>query len=341
VLEVRLKSGGTRSITAPKILINTGGRPSSPKFPGSDSVEALDSTSIMELDELPQHLMVIGGGYVGLEFGQMFRRFGSEVTIVQRGPRLLAREDPDVADEVAKLLTEDGITLFLNSESVRVERSANRSIQLTIRTPGGEKNVAGSHLLLAVGRNPNTEDLNLAAAGVETDARGFIKVNDRLETNVPGIYALGDVNGGPQFTHISYDDFRILRSNLIERGNASTKGRLVPYTVFIDPQLGRVGMTEDEARSAGRKFKVAKIPMTYVARALEMSESRGFMKAIVDSDSDEILGCAVLGIEGGELMAMFQIAMMGKVKYPDLKEGVFAHPTLAESLNTLFMSMDD
>jgi len=338
-VEVRMRDGGTRALTAPKIFINTGGRPSIPEAEGLDKIPFLNSTSIMELDEVPEHLLVMGGGYIGLEFGQMFRRFGSEVTVVHRGEHLLAREDTDVADEVAKILQEDGLTLLLESEATRAERG-DGLIRLTVQTPGGSQTLTGSHLLAAVGRTPNTEQLNITAAGVEADRHGFIKVNDRLETNVPGIYALGDVKGGPQFTHISYDDFRIIRANLLEGGDATVDDRLVPYTVFIDPQLGRVGSTETEARSRGLNIRVAKLPMSHVARAIEMSETRGFMKAIVDSNTSQILGCAVLGVEGGELMAMFEIAMMGRLPYTVLKEAIFAHPTLAESLNNLFMAMD-
>ncbi|HLF83870.1 MAG TPA: mercuric reductase [Blastocatellia bacterium] len=339
-VEVRLNDGGTRLLASPKILINTGGRPANPRFEGCDSITALDSTSIMELDELPEHLMVVGGGYIGLEFGQMFRRFGSEVTVVQRGSHLFSREDPDVAEEVAKILREDGVALMLKSQPARVERDSAGAIQLTVKTPDGETTISGSHLLMAVGRKPNTEELNLAAAGLETDRKGAIKIDERLETNVPGVFALGDVNGGPQFTHISYDDFRIIRANLIEASDATTSDRLVPYTVFIDPQLGRVGLTETEARARGLNIRVAKLPMAHVARAIEMGESRGFMKAVVDADTKQILGCAVLGVEGGELMAMLQIAMLGRVPYTALKEAIFAHPTLAESLNNLFLAMD-
>jgi pyruvate/2-oxoglutarate dehydrogenase complex dihydrolipoamide dehydrogenase (E3) component len=261
------------------------------------------------------------------------------VTIVHRGDRLLSREDPDVADKIAEILREDGITLLLNSEVTHASR-AGGFISLTTRTPQGEQTLTGSHLLVAVGRTPNTERLNPQTAGVEMDQRGFIMVNARLETNVPGVYALGDVNGGPQFTHISYDDFRIIRTNLIEGADATTSDRLVPYTVFIDPQLGRVGLTETEARKRGLNIRVAKLPMASVARAIEMSETRGFIKAVVDAETNQILGCAVLGVEGGELMAMFQIAMMGGTPYTVLKEAIFAHPTLAESLNNLFMAMD-
>jgi pyruvate/2-oxoglutarate dehydrogenase complex dihydrolipoamide dehydrogenase (E3) component len=337
---VKLNSGGIRQIAADKIFINTGGRPGKPPVEGLDRVPYLDSTSIMELDILPEHLLVLGGGYIGLEFGQMFRRFGSEVTIVQRGKQLLAREDDDVAEAAAKIMREDGISVMLETAALRVEKLDDGKIKLTAKTTESEQTLIGSHLLVAAGRVPNTDQLNLPAAGVETDKKGFIKVNDKLETAAPGIYALGDVKGGPAFTHISYDDYRIIRLNLIENGNATINNRFVPSTIFIDPQLGRVGMTEAEARAAGRNIRVAKIPMTWVARALEMDESRGFMKAIVDADTKQILGCAILGIEGGELMAMLQIAMMGKVPYPVLREAIFAHPTLAEGLNTLFMALE-
>jgi pyruvate/2-oxoglutarate dehydrogenase complex dihydrolipoamide dehydrogenase (E3) component len=302
-------------------------------------VAALDSTSIMELGALPEHLLVLGGGYIGLEFGQMFRRFGSAVTVVQHGKQLLSREDPDVAEEVHKVLQEDGIEVLLETEATRVRLDA-RGIALQVRGPAGERTVSGSHVLVATGRVPNSEGLNLAAAGVRVDARGFIPVNDRLETNVSGIYALGDIKGGPAFTHISYDDYRIIRNNLLRGGQSTTKGRLVPYTVYIDPQLGRIGLTEQEARALGRTIRVAKIPMSWVARALEMAEPRGFIKAVVDAESKQILGAAVLAVEGGEIMAMLQIAMMGKLPYTALEDGIFAHPALAEGLNTVFMSME-
>ena len=335
-LEVRLADGETRQLTAETIFINAGARPSKPTLRGLDTVPILDSTSIMELDIVPEHLLVLGGGYVGLEFGQMFRRFGSQVTIIQRGPRLLAREDDDVADQVADILREDGLEILLETTPLHVEQVGDGKIQLTVKTPTGERTLTGSHLLIAAGRTPNTDWLNLPVTGVITDKHSFIQVDDRLETNIPGIYALGDIKGGPAFTHISYDDFRIIRTNLLENGNATIAERLVPYTVFIDPQLGRVGLSEAEARAKGYHIKVAKMPMNYVARALEVDESRGFMKVIVDASTSQILGCAVLGIEGGEIMAMLQIAMMGKLPYTVLQNAVFAHPTLAEALNNLF-----
>ncbi len=338
-VQVRMKSGETRHLTADKIFINTGGRPEKPPVAGLDSVPTLDSTSIMELDILPEHLLVLGGGYIGLEFGQMFRRFGSAVTVVQRGKQLLAREDTDIAEEVTKILREDGVEVLLETQALRAEK-ADSTIRLTVRTPTGERVLSGTHLLVAAGRAPNTDGLNLGAAGVQIDERGFVQVNERLETNAHGVYGLGDVKGGPAFTHISYDDFRIIRTNLLEGGNATTTGRLVPYTVYIDPQLGRVGLSEAEARTQGRRVRVAKLPMAHVARALEMDEPRGFMKAVVDADTNQILGCAVLGVEGGELMSMLEIAMMGSLPYTTLRDGIFAHPTLAEALNNLFMAMD-
>jgi pyruvate/2-oxoglutarate dehydrogenase complex dihydrolipoamide dehydrogenase (E3) component len=332
---VKMNNGGMRYLTAENIFINTGCRPAIPEIEGIDQIPVLDSTSIMELDELPDHLLVLGGGYVGLEFAQMFRRFGCEVTIVQRGPQLLEREDRDVADEVAKILMEDGIELLTNTPPVRVGKRLDGTIDLTVRTISGERTVSGSHLLAAAGRVPNTEALNLGVVGVRTDRQGFIKVTERLETSSPGVYALGDVKGGPQFTHISYDDYRIIRKNLLEGGEATTEGRFVPYTVFIDPQLGRVGLSETEARRLGLNIKIAKMPMSRVARALEVSECRGFMKIVIDAGTDLILGCSILGIEGGEIMSMIQIAMMGKLPYTVLKDATFAHPTLAESLNNL------
>ena len=335
-VEVHLHDGSVQQLTGDLFFINTGERPSVPHLEGIENVPYLNSTSIMELDVVPEHLLIIGGGYIGLEFGQMFRRFGSKVTIVQRGKQLLAREDPDIAEEVAKILREDGVEVLLETNTSQVTKDANGTIQLVVKTPEGERTLSGSHLLAGTGRTPNTDKLNLDATGVQVNKKGYIQVNDTLETNVPGIYALGDVKGPPAFTHISYDDFRIIRTNLIEHGKASIADRLVPYAVFMDPQLGRVGLSETEAKQQGKNFKIAKMPMNYVARALEVDESRGVMKVLVDPDTKLILGCAILGIDGGEIMAMLQIAMLGKLPYTALEEGVFAHPTLAESLNNLF-----
>ncbi len=338
-IEVRLNSGSVQSMAAAKIFINTGTRASLPPVEGITEVPALDNVSIMELETLPEHLLVLGGGYIGVEFSQMFRRFGSEVTMIQSRERLLAREDPDVADELGKILREDGIGVLLSAQTFRASQAGSR-IQLRVRTSAGDRTLTGSHLLVATGRRPNTEALDLPAAGIATDSKGFIHTNGRLETTVENVWALGDVKGGPAFTHISYDDYRVIRKNLLENGNATTDGRLVPYTVFTDPQLGRVGLSEMEARAQGREIRVARLPMNSVARALETGESRGFMKAVVDARSAQILGAAVLGTEGGEIMAMLEVAMIGKLPYTALRDGIFAHPTLAESLNNLFMAME-
>ncbi|MCL4860371.1 MAG: mercuric reductase [Caldilineaceae bacterium] len=339
-VEARLCDGGEQTLSAPHIVINSGARPMIPAIPGLDAAPFLDSTTIMELDKTPRHLLVLGGGYIGLEFGQMFRRFGAEVTIVHRGRQLLGREDADIADAVAAILREDGIEVLLQANTVRVAPQAGGGVALTAQTPAGERTLAGSHLLVATGRTPNVEALNLATAGVDTTPKGFIQVNERLETSAPGVYAAGDVNGGPAFTHIAYDDFRILRHNLLERGNdalpAVTMGRQVPYTVFIDPQLGRIGLTEREARRQGRRVRIAKMPMSHVARALEMDETRGLIKVVVDAESDQLLGAAVLGVEGGELATQLQIAMLGKLPYPILRDAIFPHPGLAEAFNNLF-----
>ncbi len=339
-LEVSLQGGETRAITAPLIVIDTGDRPEPLAIQGIERVSVLNSTTLMELDTLPEHLLIIGGGYIGLEFGQMFRRFGSQVTIIQRRPRLLMSEDEDVSDEITKIFREEGITVLTGTTPQQVEQLSDGRIQLTVRTPQGEQQLTGSHLLAAAGRVPNTEALTPEAAGIHLDQEGYIQVNERLETNVPGVYAMGDVRGGPAFTHASYDDFRILRTNLLEHGHASTRDRLVPHTIFIDPQLGRVGMTESEARKQGRNIRVAKLPMNAVPRALETGETRGFMKAIVDAETQQILGCAMLSIEGGEIMTIIQVAMMGKLPYTALRDGIFTHPTLAEGLNLLFMTLD-
>ncbi len=334
-VEVSLTMGGSRRVRADLIVIDTGTRPADPPLPGLSGVPHLDSTSIMELAAVPEHLLILGGGYIGVEFGQMFRRFGSNVTIVERASQLLEREDTDIADGLREIFEQDGIEIVLGAVAQKVE-AAGAGIQLSVTVDGEERIFTGSHLLVAAGRKPNVEALDLDAAGVKLGEHGVILVDDRLETSAPGIYAVGEVAGTPAFTHMSYDDFRILRTNLIEGGNRSTTGRLLPYAVFTDPQLGRVGLSEKEARRNGQTYHLATMPMSHVARALEMDESRGMVKALVDPETEQVLGAAVLGIEGGEIMAMFQLAMMGHVPYSQLRDGIFAHPTLAELLNTLF-----
>lgn len=331
------------SLSAEKIILDVGGRPSVPPVEGLKSVPFLDSTTILDLDELPEHLLVLGGGYIGLEYAQMFRRFGSRVTVIESAPFLLANEDTDVSEEMARILRAEGIELRLGTKVVHAETAGSGGIAVTTEAENGERQAAplhGSHLLVAVGRKPNTDTLGLEQAGVAVDDKGFIVVNECLETGVPGIWAAGEAAGSPAFTHIAYDDFRILCANLLENGSRTTKNRLVPQTMFTDPQVGRVGLSEREAREKNRNFRVAKLPMTEVARTLEAGDTRGFIKVVVDADTDALLGCAMFCREGGELMAVAMMAMLGNLPYTALRDGIFAHPTLAEALNNLFLTLD-
>lgn len=342
-LDVSMLDGsGKKSLSAELVFINTGERPTLPTITGIDRVDYLTSSTIMELDTVPNHLLVMGGGYIGIEFGQLFRRLGSDVTIIQRGKQLLPREDPEIAAEVAKILDEEGIKVFLNTTATEVSKQSDGTIKLHISGSNSTDHITGSHLLAAAGRTANSDMLNLPAAGITYDTKkGYIHVSPTLETNIPGVYALGDVKGPPAFTHISYNDFLIAQANVIEKRSpqATITDRLVPYTVFMDPQLGHVGMHEWEAKAAGRKIKVASIPMTWVARALEVDESRGIMKAVVDAQTDLIIGFTCLGMEGGEIMGAVQLAMMGGLKWMVLRDAVFAHPTIMEALNTLWSTL--
>jgi pyruvate/2-oxoglutarate dehydrogenase complex dihydrolipoamide dehydrogenase (E3) component len=325
---------GDQVLEGERIFINTGTRVALPSLDGLDSVPYLTNKTIMELTEAPEHLVVLGGGYIGLEFGQMFRRFGSRVTVVHNGAQILAREDADVATELQKSLESEGLGFVLRARTTRVEQR-NGQIALTVQTENGIQMVTGSHLLVATGRRPNSDDLGLENTGVRTDAHGFIRVNNRLETDVPGIWALGDVKGGPAFTHISFNDYQIVHANLIEGRSLTTDHRYVPYAVFTDPQLGRVGHTEAQARADGRRLKVGKIPMSWVARAIERDETAGLMKLVVDADTDHILGAAILGTEGGELVQLLGAVMLAGAPYTLLKGAVYIHPTLAEGFWTL------
>jgi pyruvate/2-oxoglutarate dehydrogenase complex dihydrolipoamide dehydrogenase (E3) component len=328
---------GDDLLESEKIFINTGGRPSIPAIPGLDTVSYLTNESIMQLKTVPEHLLILGGGYIGLEFGQMFRRFGSRVTILHSGKQIVTREDSEIAAELQKALEAEGIQFLLNTRSTRVENK-DSAITLSCESTTGASSATGSHLLVATGRGPNTDDLGLGKAGIEADKNGFIKVNARLETNVPGVWALGDCKGGPAFTHISYNDFQIVYGNLIERKNLTTENRLVPYCVFTDPQLGGVGLTEKEARAKGFKLKIGRCPMTYVARAIERGETAGLMKLIVDASNDHILGASILASEGGELVQILGTLMLANQPYTLLKGAVFIHPTLAEGF---FFLMQD
>ncbi|CAG7851852.1 Mercuric reductase; AltName: Full=Hg(II) reductase [Serendipita indica DSM 11827] len=346
-IKVKMGDGKEETITGDVICINTGERPASPNLSGIETVpkeRIRDSTSIMELGEVPSHLLVVGGGYIGLEFGQLFRRLGAEVTIIQRGKHLMPREDPDITSALLEIVREDGITVHLEA-AAHSASYASGQIHISIKAPTGDLNLSGSHILFASGRVPNVESLNLPAAGIKFDGKkGYILCNDKLETNVPGIYALGDVKGPPAFTHISYDDFRILQTNLITNSSnpsakpATITDRLVPYVAYTDPQLGHVGLHEYEARTKypNATIKTAKMPMNYVARALETDESRGLMKAVINADTGMILGFSCLGVEGGEVMAIVQTAMMGNLRWEVLRDAVWAHPSLAESLNNLW-----
>jgi pyruvate/2-oxoglutarate dehydrogenase complex dihydrolipoamide dehydrogenase (E3) component len=346
-LKVTMNDGSEKIIEGEKIFINVGERPAPPKLEGLHSLDpsrVLDSTSIQELDVVPTHLVVIGGGYVGVEFAQLFRRLGAEVTILQRAKQLLGREDKEVADCLTDILREDGLTILLESEATNIASLASGSFDLAIRTKDKQEIIHGTHILFAAGRIPNTEDMNLEAAGIKVNKRGYIEVNEFLESSNENVWVLGDVKGPPAFTHISYDDFRIIQKNILTAptatSKASTKNRLVPYVVYTDPQLGHVGLHESEARalypSDPDRIKVAKMPMNYVARALETDESRGMMKAVVDGETGLILGFTCLGIEGGEVMAVVQMAIMGNVGWERLRDAVWAHPSLAESLNNLW-----
>jgi pyruvate/2-oxoglutarate dehydrogenase complex dihydrolipoamide dehydrogenase (E3) component len=317
-----------------RIFIDTGTRFAAPKIDGLDQVDHLTNASIMELREIPQHLLVLGGGYIGLEFGQMFRRFGSEVTIVDQAAQIIPHEDPDVSGELRKLLEAEGIRFVMGAGVRRVARDSGK-LRLDVALAGQETSLHATHLLVATGRRPNTDDLGVDKAGLALDDRGYLKVNGRLETNVPGIWALGDVKGGPAFTHISYNDYQVIYGNLIEGKDVSIEHRLVPYSVFTDPELGRVGMTEAEARATGRRLKIGKIPMGWVARAIERDETGGLMKIVIDAADDRILGAAILCTNGGELVQILGVVMKAGAPYTLLKGAVYIHPTLAEGFWTL------
>jgi len=321
-----------------KFFINTGGRPNIPAIPGLIAVPYLTNESLMQLTTVPEHLLILGGGYIGLEFGQMFRRFGSRVTVLHTGKQIVPREDSEIAAELQKALEAEGMQFLLNARTTRVE-SKNSAVTLSFEGPAGSSSVTGSHLLVATGRGPNTDDFGLDKAGIETDKNGFIKVNARLETSVPGVWALGDCKGGPAFTHISYNDFQIVYGNLVGGKKLTTENRPVPYCVFTDPQLGGVGTTEKEARAKGYKLKIGRCPMTYVARAIERGETAGLMKLVVDGSNDRILGASILASEGGELVQILGTLMLANQPYTLLKGAIYIHPTLAEGFFALMQDV--
>ena len=340
-ISVKLNSGRTKELTAELIFINTGAKPYVPEIEGLDTIEYLNSTTIMDLNEVPEHLVILGGNYIGLEFGQMFSRFGSKVTVLEKSARIIAKEDEDLSVELTNILKEEKITIFTNTNATKFKKKDGGKITVTVNNNGKEEKIKCTHVLVAVGRTPQTAELDLPKAGVKTDDKGHVNVNDKLETNVKGIYALGDVKGGPAFTHISYNDYTIVYRNLLEGQNLSLKDRPLPYCMFTDPQLGRIGISEAEAKEKKLNYKVVKLPMAHVARAIETGDTRGFMKAIVDVDTKLILGAAILGQEGGEIMTVLQMAMLGGITYDRIRYCVFAHPLYSESLNNLFLGLED
>jgi len=333
-VEVKLNEGGVRVIKAQRIFLNLGTHAAIPTTPGLVESHPLTHIEALELDRLPEHLVVIGGGYVGLEFAQAYRRFGSKVTIVQHGPQLLANQDADVAAEILKILTADGIEVIAPGDIARVQGKSGVGVTLVVQTPGGEKNIQASDILVATGRIPNTAGIGLELAGVELDSRGYIKTNDRLETTAPNIWAIGECAGSPQFTHVSYDDFRIIRDNLAGK-NRTTRDRIIPSCLFIDPQVAQVGLTETEARRRGVSFRIVKLPMAAVLRTRTIDEMEGFMKSLVGAD-DKILGFTMVGPEAGEVMAVVQVAMQASFPFTVLRDAILTHPTMAEGLNVLF-----
>lgn len=339
-IEVHLADGGSRRVVAERVFLNLGTHATIPAIPGLAASEPLTHVGALELGRLPEHLLVLGGGYVGVELAQAFRRFGSRVTIVQRGPQLLPREDPEVAEAVKAIFEQDGIEIVLDADAHAVEgRSGDRvRLRLRLRANGGERVLEGSDLLVATGRTPNTSGIGMELGGIELDARGYVKVDDRLQTTASGVWAMGECAGSPQFTHVAFEDFRVVRDNLAGKAR-STKDRLVPYCAFLDPQLGRVGLGEEEARRLGVDVRVARLPMTSVLRARAIGETRGFMKAILDTKSDRILGFTMLGADAGEVIAVVQTAMLAGLPYTGLRDAILTHPTMAEGLNVLFSNL--
>ena len=338
-VEVRLNDGGTRVLVGDQVFLNLGTHAAIPDVPGLDSAGPLTNIEALELDYVPPHLIVLGGGYVGLELAQAYRRFGSRVTIVQHGPHVAAQEDQDVADAVRRMLTEEGIDVLEAAETVGVRGRSGDDVSVVVRTPHAEQTVEGTHILVATGRIPNTAGIGLNVAGVKLDGRGYLDVNERLETSAPNVWGIGECcSGQPQFTHVSFDDFRIIRDNLAG-GNRTTGDRLVPHCMFTDPQLAHVGLTENEARRRGVDVRIARLPMSAVLRTQTTGETKGFMKALVAAHDDRILGFTMIGAEAGEVMAAVQTAMIAGLPYTGLRDAVLAHPTMAEGLGALFSNV--
>jgi pyruvate/2-oxoglutarate dehydrogenase complex dihydrolipoamide dehydrogenase (E3) component len=337
-IEVNLNDGGTRVLTGDRVILNLGTHATIPDIPGLAAAKPLTNIETLELDRLPDHLVVIGGGYVGLELAQAYRRFGSRVSIIEAGPQIAGREDPDVAAALQEMLRDEGIAVHLDATLLDVHGRSGEAVSLRMHTPVGDQTIEGSDILVAAGRAPNTHGIGLDRADVALDGRGYVAVNDRLETSTPDVWAIGECAGSPQFTHVSHDDFRIIRDNLAG-GNRTTRNRLVPYCMFTDPPLARVGLSEAEAQSRGIAARVAKLPIDAVLRSRTISETRGFMKALVEADGDRILGFTMFGAEAGEVMAVVQTAMLAGMPYTGLRDAIIAHPTMAEGLGVLFTNV--
>jgi pyruvate/2-oxoglutarate dehydrogenase complex dihydrolipoamide dehydrogenase (E3) component len=338
-IEVRLKDGGRSTVRGERVFVSTGTRPSVPDTPGLAEATPLTHIEALEFNRVPRHLIVVGGGYVGLEFAQAIRRFGSRVTVIQRGSQLASREDLDVGRALLNLMQDEGIEVLLQATVVSVEGTSGESVRLQVAHNGRQRLIDGSDLLVATGRTPNTNGIGLEAAGVEMDAKGYIRVNDRLETTAPQVWAVGECAGSPQFTHVAFDDFRVVRDNL-SGGSRSTRGRLVPFCLFTDPQLARVGVNETEAKKMGMQYRVASMPMAAVLRTRTISETRGFLKMLIDGQSDRILGFTAFAPEASELMAVVHTAMLGQMPFPILRDAIFTHPTMAEGLTALLADIE-
>jgi pyruvate/2-oxoglutarate dehydrogenase complex dihydrolipoamide dehydrogenase (E3) component len=334
-VEVALADGTTRRLQGTNVIVSTGTRATLERVPGLADAQPLTHIEALELDELPEHMLVIGGGYVGVELSQAMRRFDSKVTVIDRNARLMSREDPDVCAAIGSLLADEGIDILLNAQIKRVSGKSGDSVNIVIKQNGIEKILVGSHVLVAAGRTPNTEGLGLELAGVELTDRGYVKVNERLQTTAPGVWAMGEVAGSPQFTHISVDDFRVVHANLTG-GSRVTTGRQVPYCLFTDPELARIGLSETEAQAQGIAYRLFNAPMETNLRARTLAETRGFLKALVEDGSGRILGFTAFGVGAGEIMASVQIAMIAGLPYTALRDAVLAHPTLVEGLIPLF-----
>jgi pyruvate/2-oxoglutarate dehydrogenase complex dihydrolipoamide dehydrogenase (E3) component len=337
-LEVRLNEGGTRVLAGDQVFLNVGTHAAIPSVPGLEAAGPLTNIEALDLNHLPPHLIVLGGGYVGLELAQAYRRFGSGVTVIEYGPQLMGREDPDVADEVRRILTDEGADLLVAAETLRVEGRSGEEVSLVVRTSSGEQTLQGSDILVAAGRTPNTAGIGLDVAGVELDGHGYVRVNERLETSAPEVWAIGECAGSSQFTHVSFDDFRVIRDNLAG-AKRTTRDRLIPYCMFTDPPLARVGLSEGEAQRQGIAVRVAKVPTSAVLRTRTIDEPQGFMKALVGASDDRILGFAMIGAEAGEVVAAVQTAILAGLPYTGLRDAILTHPTMAEGLGSLFSNV--